>query len=112
MIYDTVPSTLVPAIDKMARDQAIKYTGTFEGHRAENHNFNTTMAKDRATLVLTGLVRDGKHILASVREILLEQLVSLQTSFLRKPNCIMYGGTIPLDERFGRDGRWEMGNEE
>ncbi|KAK9416973.1 hypothetical protein SUNI508_09212 [Seiridium unicorne] len=89
IIYVTALSTLVPAIDKIARDQAIKYTSTFVGHSAKNNTFNATVTQDRDTLVLTGLVRDGTHILASVREILLEQLFSFQTSFLRKPDCIM-----------------------
>ncbi|KAI1358051.1 beta-lactamase/transpeptidase-like protein [Xylaria arbuscula] len=77
-IYDAVLATLVPALDEIAREQARMrgYTGTFVedpffpcGNSSASADVNVTVIQDTDSLVLHGIERDGKDILAALHEI-------------------------------------------
>ncbi|KAJ3565467.1 hypothetical protein NPX13_g7494 [Xylaria arbuscula] len=77
-IYDTVLAMLVPALDEIAREQARMrgYTGTFVedrffpcGNASAAADVNVTVIQDTDSLVLHGIERDGKDILAALHEI-------------------------------------------
>ena len=78
-VYDAVLATLVPALDDIAREQVVErgYTGTFvdgafspcANESAAAVEFNVTVVQDVDSLVVKGIERDGKDILASLHEI-------------------------------------------
>ncbi|KAI0440637.1 beta-lactamase/transpeptidase-like protein [Xylaria telfairii] len=82
LIYDAILTTLVPALDEIAREQAVAsgYTGMFADipicssssssvTANDSISFNVTIAQDEDSLVLQGIERDGKDIIASLKEI-------------------------------------------
>lgn len=69
-IYNAVLATLVPAVDEIARDQARKYTGAFSDRWSKPEIcFNVKITQDENSMVLSGIEKEGKDILASYREI-------------------------------------------
>ncbi|KAF2966856.1 hypothetical protein GQX73_g6722 [Xylaria multiplex] len=78
-LYDAILTTLVPALDEIAREQAMDrgYTGLFvdcppspSSNEANGSiSFNVTVVQDQDSLVLLGIERNGTDILASLREI-------------------------------------------
>ncbi|KAI0454104.1 beta-lactamase/transpeptidase-like protein [Xylaria acuta] len=81
-IYDAILTTLVPALDKIARGQAADsgYAGMFiDGSSCssgsssltanDSISLNVTIIQDQDSLVLQGIERNGTDILASLKEI-------------------------------------------
>ncbi|KAI1877901.1 uncharacterized protein JN550_000083 [Neoarthrinium moseri] len=67
IIYGTVLSTLIPAIDEIARSQAAQYTGSFVS--VADGGVNATLVQDDDSLVLAGLRRNGTDVLEGLFEI-------------------------------------------
>ncbi|KAI8628534.1 beta-lactamase/transpeptidase-like protein [Xylariaceae sp. FL1651] len=84
-LYDAILATLVPALDEIAREQAVDkgYTGTFVDSSALPSNssslatkrgmdsvaFKVTVMQDEDSLLLQRIERDGKDIIASFYDI-------------------------------------------
>lgn len=82
IIYDAILTTLVPALDEIAREQAVDsgYTGMFADSSIcssysfsatvnDSVSFNVTIVQDEDSLVLQSIERNGKDIIASLKEI-------------------------------------------
>ncbi|KAI0535261.1 beta-lactamase/transpeptidase-like protein [Xylaria digitata] len=81
-LYDAILTALVPALDEIAREQAMErgYAGLFvDGSTCPSNPsskeangsvaFNVTVVQDQDSLVLQSIERNGTDILASLREI-------------------------------------------
>lgn len=68
-IADAVIATFIPAVDKVAREQAGEmYARTFTG-REGNTTVSARLKQDDDSLVLSSLERDGKDILGGITQI-------------------------------------------
>ncbi|KAI0465593.1 beta-lactamase/transpeptidase-like protein [Xylaria cf. heliscus] len=81
-IYDAILTTLIPALDEIAREQAVErgYAGTFVNSVTYSSNssslegnegtaFTVAIVQDKDSLVVQGIERNGTDILASLEEI-------------------------------------------
>lgn len=67
-LYDAVLGTIVPAVDKAAREQAAKYTGTFTADSG-GVPVVAEIEQDEDSLLLASLTRNGSDIVAGILEI-------------------------------------------
>lgn len=71
IIYDAILSTLVPAVDQIARDQAMNYTGVFSSAPdGPGVSFWANVTQDKDSILLAGVERNGTDIISSLHEIL------------------------------------------
>lgn len=67
-VYNAALTTLIPAIDEIAREQARKYTGTFtDSHSESSVGLNLTITQDENSIIIAGLERNGTDMLESYR---------------------------------------------
>jgi hypothetical protein len=71
ILYDAVLSTLVPALDQIAREQAMCYTGSFSRTLdGTGVDFRVNVTQDNDSIILESLERNGTDIMASLHEIM------------------------------------------
>lgn len=75
-LYDALLGVVVPAVDKAAREQAGKYTGTFEAD-SEGVPVVAELKMDEDSVVITSLTRNGSDIIAGTQEIFNQGLGSI-----------------------------------
>ena len=99
-LYDAVLGTVVPAVDKAAREQAEKYTGTFTVE-SDGIPVVAELEQDEDSILLTSLTRNGSDIIARIQEIFNQGLGSIVGFTVSKPRLF----PAELEEKTTQDGK-------
>jgi Beta-lactamase len=88
-ISNALLTTLVPTIDKVARDQVNErgYTGTF-ANNCGDVSFNATVSMDDKGLTLSALVHNNTDIILSLKEVYASTLSAANPSFQINPDSM------------------------
>ena len=105
-LYEAILGTVVPAVDKAAREQAAKYTGSF-GAEAGGVPVEIELEQDEDSVVLSGLTRNGSDIIVGIQEIFNQGLGGILGMTVSNPRLfpaeIETPGTVSDGETYERE---------
>ncbi|KAK7428306.1 hypothetical protein QQZ08_005203 [Neonectria magnoliae] len=69
VLTDAMLSTIIPVVDKVSRDQAMKYEGNFTSREETGASIEASLVQDKDSLMLSSLQRNGTDIVAGLIDI-------------------------------------------
>lgn len=99
-LYDAILGTVVPAVDKAAREQAEKYTGTFSAD-SDGVPVVAELEQDEDSVLITSLTRNGSDIIAGIQEIFNQGLGSIVGFTVSTPRLF----PTDIEEQTTQDGK-------